>query len=131
MKFPNDCDADSVTKIKQIFDNLFLLELKRTKKFSIFDLRDEKNKYFIEVKKRNNLHNKYPETIIGVNKFIKAKEYFNKGYSIYFCFEFLDGIYYYKYINEELIIKKGKFDSRNNNIIKDHVFIDIKKLQKI
>lgn len=51
MKFPNDCDADSVTKIKQIFDNLFLLELKRTKKFSIFDLRDEKINVLLKLKR--------------------------------------------------------------------------------
>jgi len=42
MKYLNDEDNESVSNVQNLLDTIFLLELKRIKKYSIFDLRDEK-----------------------------------------------------------------------------------------
>jgi hypothetical protein len=131
MHFYNYDDSESVAKAKELFDNKFSISLKRTKDFSLFDLKDDKAKYMIEVKKRNNTKDKYPTTMVGENKFLKAKEYYDKGYNILFCFEFTDGIYYYQYCDEKLEIKIGGRRDRNKPEFKNYVYIDINKLKSI
>ena len=69
----NNDDSASVSKVKELLDTKYSTDFKRTKDFSIFDLRDEKIKMFVEVKKRNNAKDKYPTTMVGENKFLKAK----------------------------------------------------------
>lgn len=131
VKFFNNDDTDSVTKVKDILDAKYKLSLERTKDFSVFDLRDKKNKVIVEVKKRNNTKDKYPTTMVGENKFIKAKDYFDRGYSVYFCFEFTDGLYYYDYCNENLTVKKGGRYDRGRPEIKNYVYIEVDKLKKL
>jgi hypothetical protein len=128
MHYHNNDDSVSVTKVKEILDAKYSTDFIRTKEFSLFDLRNEKLKYFVEVKKRNNEKNKYPTTMVGENKFIKAKEYYEKGYNILFCFEFTDGIYYYKYCDETLEIKIGGRKDRGKPEFKKYVYIPITKL---
>ena len=131
MKHLNNEDNESVSKVKILLDTIFSLDLKRTKNCSIFDLRDEKNKYFVEVKKRNNEYHKYLTTMVGENKFIKAKEYYEKGYNILFCFHFNDGVYYYKYCDELLDIKLGGYNVKNRPVLKKYVYIPIDKLKRL
>lgn len=123
-------DSASVSKIKELLDTKYSTDFKRTKDFSIFDLRDEVTKTFAEVKKRNNTKDKYPTTMVGENKFLKAKEYYDKGYKILFCFEFTDGIYYYQYCDEKLEVKIGGRRDRNRPEFKNYVYIDVNKLVK-
>jgi hypothetical protein len=131
MKFYNYDDSASVTKVKDILDTKYSTDFKRTKEFSIFDLRDEITKTFAEVKKRNNTKDKYPTTMVGENKFLKAKEYYDKGYDILFCFEFTDGIYYYEYCDEKLEMKLGGRRDRNRPEFKNYIYIPTTKLKRL
>ena len=58
MKFYNNDDLSSVSKVKDILDTKYSTEFKRTREFSVFDLRDETLKIMAEVKKRNNTKDK-------------------------------------------------------------------------
>jgi len=131
MKFYNYDDSESVSKVKDILDTKYSTDFKRTKEFSVFDLRDDITKIMAEVKKRNNTKDKYPTTMVGENKFLKAKEYYDKGYDILFCFEFTDGIYYYKYCNETLEVKLGGRRDRNRPEFKNYVYIPVSKLKRL
>lgn len=128
MKFYNNDDSESVSKVKDLLDTKYSTDFKRTKEFSVFDLRDEKNKIFVEVKKRNNTKDKYPTTMVGENKFVKAKKYYNEGYKILFCFEFTDGIYYYEFCDEQLENKIGGRCDRGKPELKKYIYIPITKL---
>jgi hypothetical protein len=130
MHYYNNDDTSSVSKVKELLDAKYLTDFKRTKDFSIFDLKDEITKTFAEVKKRNNTKDKYPTTMVGENKFIKAKEYYDKGYNILFCFEFTDGLYYYEYCDEKLEVKIGGRRDRDRPEFKNYIYIDVKKLKK-
>jgi len=112
-------------------DSKYSTDFKRTKEFSVFDLRDEITKKFAEVKKRNNTKDKYPTTMVGENKFLKAKEYYDKGYDVLFCFEFTDGMYYYQYCDEKLEVKLGGRRDRNRPEFKNYVYIPITKLKRL
>ena len=125
-------DTDSVNLIKQKADKLFNTELNRTSnRFDEFDLIDDKNKYVIEVKKRGNNYSKYPTTMIGYNKYIKSRDYFKNGYKVMYFFIFTDGIYYFDYLGQEFIPKKGGRYDRGYNEIKNYIYINIKDLKKI
>lgn len=129
--FDND-DSQSVNKIKKIFDSIHNIDLQKTAdKFHPFDLKDSQNKFVVEVKKRNNTHDKYPTTMIGYNKYIKARQYITRGYNVYFVFDYTDGIYYYKYDNEIYTPKDGGRRDRGINEIKKYIWININKLTKI
>ena len=100
-------DAESVNLVKELLDTKLNCKLKRTKEFNLFDLRDKKNKIIVEVKERYNTKNKYPTTMVGENKYIKAKDYFDRSYEVLFVFKFTDGVYYYEYCDEDLPVKIG------------------------
>lgn len=109
------------------FDN----ELKHTSRFSLFDYESENT--VVELKTRKCMSNTYPTTIVGTNKFDKL----NSGDDIrsaYFVFEFIDGIYYWKYdkgqldtfeMREYCRTDRGRFERRM------HYSIPIKHLVKI
>ena len=124
-------DAESVNLVKELLDTKLNCKLKRTKEFNLFDLRDKKNKIIVEVKERYNTKNKYPTTMVGENKYIKAKDYFDRSYEVLFVFKFTDGIYYYEYCNEDLPVKIGGRCDRGRPEYKNYVYIDIKKLIKL
>jgi hypothetical protein len=123
-------DNESVERVKIKFDTKYNCCLEKTTEFHCFDLKDKIMKIVIEVKKRNNTHDKYPTTMVGENKFIKAKEYYDKGYNILFCFEFTDGLYYYEYCDEKLEVKIGGRRDRDRPEFKNYIYIDVKKLKK-
>jgi hypothetical protein len=131
MKFYNYDDSESVSKVKDILDTKYSTDFKRTKEFSVFDLRDDNTKIMAEVKKRNNTKDKYPTTMVGENKFLKAKEYYERGYDVLFCFEFTDGIYYYEYCNEKLETKLGGRRDRDRPEFKNYVYIPVSKLKRL
>jgi len=131
MKFFNNDDSSSVSKVKDILDTKYSTDFKRTKEFSVFDLRDDNTKIMAEVKKRNNTKDKYPTTMVGENKFLKAKEYYERGYEVLFCFEFTDGIYYYEYCKEKLETKLGGRRDRDRPEFKNYVYIPVSKLKRL
>ena len=124
-------DSSSVNKVKELLETKYSTIFKRTKQLSVFDLRDNSLKIIAEVKKRNNTKDRYPTTMIGENKYIKAKYYSDKGYDVLFCFEFTDGIYYYEYCDEKLEVKLGGRYDRGEAEIKNYVYIPVSKLKRL
>jgi len=130
MVFYDANDENSVLEVKDIIDKKYDCKLKKTKDFHLFDLKDKDNKIIVEVKERKNTYNKYPTTMIGENKFIKAKDYYDKGYKVLFVFKFTDGIYYYEFCDEKLKIDIGGRCDRGRPEYKKYVYISIDKLTR-
>ena len=127
-----DCDdSKSVNFTKDVIDKMFDCDLKRTKQFSRFDLRDSNKKVIVEVKNRNNEYSKYPTTMIGENKYIRANHYYKKEYKVLFVFIFTDGSYYYEYCGEDIKAKIGGRRDRGIKEYKNYIYIPIEKLKKI
>ena len=126
---------DSVVKakIKKIFENEFTgdLNLVSTSEFHPFDLIDEENETIIEVKKRNIKHDTYSTTMIGWNKYLEAKKYYQKGYQVFFVFDFTDGVYYFEFKNQIFHPSIGGRCDRGRNEIKQYIWIDINDLEKV
>lgn len=129
---PGEDDTNTVAKIKKIFDERYNCNLEKTDFFNHFDLIDNTNKYVIEVKNRHNNHDKYPSSMLGFNKIITGKKYIEKGYNVYFVIIFDDGIYSFKYNNENFIPKKicSRRD-RGVNEINEYIFIENKLFEKL
>ena len=109
----------------KLFFNDDTIEL--TKKGFIFDYSGE-NK-FIEMKQRNLESSKYPDTMIGLNK-IKYCE--DKPEDYYFVFSFTDGLFYWKYNNEDkLNYRSGGRKDRGFNEYKDYCYIPINLLKRM
>ena len=101
--------------------------LRQTPRNHTFDFVGE-NK-FIELKQRNLESSKYPDTMMGLNK-IKYCE--DKPEDYYFVFSFNDGLFYWKYNNEdELNYRSGGRRDRGYNEYKDYCYIPINLLKKI
>ena len=71
-------------------------DLQQTKKGAIFDY--ESSEYLVELKTRKCLSTTYGDTMIGINKLNYCKD---KGKETYFCFQFQDGLFYWKYALED------------------------------
>jgi len=115
-----------------IFQNYFnCLSLKESpKKTSIFDFESEN--IFIELKTRRCLSSTYKDTMIGMNKIEFAEK--NSDKDFYFCFQFLDGLFYWKFNVEEkekLRFGKGGRWDRGKNEIKDYCYIPVHLLNNI
>ena len=103
--------------------------LNRLEQNNVFDYVG--NNKFIELKSRNNNYNKYPTTMIGYNKVIKASKI---NEDVYFVFCFFDGLYYYKYDKEQKLEIKYNHCSRIDRWIREtnnYCFIPIDLLIKI
>jgi hypothetical protein len=115
-----------ISNLQKAFNDPNLKHTER--KTDIFDFYSE-NK-FVELKSRNFEHNKYPDTMIGINKINYAKA--NPEREYYFVFSFTDGLYYWKYNDEDkLNYRKGGRYDRGYNEIKDYAFIPINLLKNI
>ena len=109
-------------------------ECKKIKgKYAIYDFEGEN--FFVELKSRRSNYNQYPTTMVGQNKIDKAEVTVKTGADVYFCFNFLDGLYYWKYNKQEtldkvMFLKGGRFD-RGRPELKDYCYIPIELLTKI
>jgi hypothetical protein len=94
---------------------------------NVFDFKGD-NK-FIELKSRNNNYDKYPTTMIGINKVLRAS---SLNENVYFFFWFVDGLYYWLYDKDyEFEIKRsGRFD-RGRPELNDYAYIPIDMLIKV
>lgn len=117
-------------RLFNIFKMVFDAELQKDpNKYAIFDFFS--NKSLVELKSRNNNYNDYPSTMIGASKVqygLKSKKL------VYFVFEFLDGLYYWKLNEKELAefeTKKGGTLKRGKPEFNQYVFIPINKLKRI
>ena len=102
----------------------------RTNKYDNFDYTNNNN-ILIELKTRTNTKDKYEDTMINIAKVNKCKK-LSKTNEIYFMFKFTDGVYYWKYNNEDkLTQRKGGRLDRNNKEIKDHFYINVSLLKEL
>jgi hypothetical protein len=99
-----------------------------TNKFEKFDFIGD-NKY-IELKTRTVEKDKYPDTMIGLNKIEYAR--LNSDKEFYFVFAFTDGLYYWKYNTDDQLNYRsgGRFD-RGCKEIKQYAYIPINLLKNI
>jgi hypothetical protein len=119
-------------KFAETFKAKFDKNLEKTKKrYSLFDFTSEDT--YLELKSRRCGSATYKDTMVGKNKFDFAEKLENK--SVYFCFSFTDGLFYWKYDKEQLALitfKKGGFRNPSGRWeIKDYAFIPINLLVNI
>lgn len=113
-----------------ILQEYWNVKLYKTASYFEFDFIDNNGRFY-EVKTRNISHNIYPSTMVGYNKIEFANTLCK---SVYFIFNFTDGVYYYKYNVrklDELIIKLGGRCDRGKDEYKKYAYIPIYKLKKI
>jgi hypothetical protein len=120
----NQCEYGKYQEVK-MYDVLKLKfpDIKQTEgKWDDWDYVDIKNKIKIELKSRRINSDKFHDTIIGSNKIYKGK--LLKNYDVYYVFNFLDKILYYKLLNGDTF--KQRFFNE-----KYHTFIPRHKLQDL
>lgn len=104
-------------------------ELQKTRKNAVFDYESEK--YLVELKTRRCLSTTYKDTMFGLNKLNFCKD---KGKETYFCFQFNDGLFYWKYCLEDepklRLGRGGRFD-RSRIEVNDYVYVPLELLTKI
>jgi hypothetical protein len=121
--FGKEKEIEILEKLKIKFnDNIVQIE----DRYSKFDFKGDK--YYYELKSRNNTYNKFPSTIIPKSKIVCD--------NIIFLFNFTDGLYYIRYSAK----KFSAFECRPfkriqrtdyNDIEQLYYFIPIEKLKKI
>ena len=122
--FGLQCENNIINTLQNYFNDDSITKLNR---YSTFDFKG--NQKYIELKTRRVNYSKYPTTMTGYNKIMKALEI---NEDVYFIFNFTDGIYYYKFDKEyELEIKKGGRFDRGRPEINDYVYLPIELLIKI
>lgn len=113
-----------LTKINSFFnDNI----IKSSERYTRYDYKGDK--YYYELKTRNNNFNTYSTTMIPYNKIMTNKKQI-------FLFDFKDGLYYIEYIPDVFIDFELKHFVRNQRIdyndkMSMYYFIPIEKLKKI
>lgn len=112
--------------------DIFCKKLNKTNdKWFVFDYSCED--CYVELKSRRCNHDKYTDTMIGLNKInycCKSKK------PVYFCFNFEDGLYYWKYneddmCNGNVTIRKGGRNDRGFDETKDYGYIKTEILKKV
>ena len=101
------------------------------------DAIDREKQVLLECKHRTNTHDEYPDTIIGVNKYLASREKY-PDWDFYASFLFADGMYYYKFDNTKTLEEQGIFTSTRqynkmitNGYVKEHLNIPITKLTRV
>lgn len=109
---------------------LFGPTLQKTDKWFMFDFSSED--CYVELKSRRCTHDKYPDTMIGINKLNYCHR---TDKDVYFCFAFTDGLYYWKHNDVEyeaaLEIRKGGRTDRGFDETKDYAYIKTSFLKKV
>ena len=126
LKFGKTFEMNMFDLIKQIDGDLIPSE----DPFALFDFVSDKSE--VELKSRTFYMRTYPTTIVGANK-IKYIES-NPDKSYYFCFAFIDGLYYVKYSKDlfsKFKKKKCERNDRGKTEIMDVIHIPIEYLTQI
>jgi len=95
------------------------------KKCELFDFTDGRN--ICELKSRNNDYDKYPTTIFGQNKIQNLQD--DKIYWFYFLFK--DGLYRWRFNEDEYTVKTNGRSDRGCYEYKPHCNVDIKYLSLV
>lgn len=114
-------------KFKNFLEESENIILKRFRdKYSELDFRCGKR--LIELKSRNNPHNRYPDTMCGYNKIIKARKKIKIGYTVEIYFLFTDGLYKWNFVDDAFNVRMGGRDDRGKYEYKDYAYIPIEDL---
>lgn len=90
LSFGANSESANREKIEQFLD----VVLEKTDTYAVMDWANTSHTIYVELKSRRIRHDQYPTAIIGLNKV----EFCNDpAKSYYFCFSYLDGLYYIKY----------------------------------
>jgi len=84
----------SETNNRAVIEQFLDVTLEKTDSYSVMDWADNNKTVYVELKTRRIRHDTYPTAIIGANKVAFCSDP-NKEY--YFCYSYLDGLYYIKY----------------------------------
>ena len=114
-------------EVKSLLENKFDTKLEKLSVFDPMDFKDNKGNFF-EIKSRRCNHDKYPTTMIGINKINEAKDHPDNNY--FFVFVFLDGVYYYQYDGMYMVQAGGRND-RCKNEYKPYAFIPVSMLKSV
>ena len=94
----------------------------------------EKKKILVELKGRRVRKHQYPTTIIGHNKYVKARKMMLKGYKVFFFFRFTDRLSFYECpleLPNSIEVKVGGTNKRGKPEYKDHLYIPIEMLKDV
>ena len=119
-----------VSKENELFEEIKVFfkddNLEKTKdRFNHFDFKSDK--ILIELKSRRNNKNKYPTTIIGLDKVEAGINNIKEGKKVYFVFNFTDEICYFE-LTEEYDYKVVSITRYDRNQTKLHIEIPIEDL---
>jgi hypothetical protein len=123
-KYGKDKEEELLPKLEEKFG-----KLNKLSQYSVFDF--ENDKVVIELKSRKCSITKYPTTIVGKNKIdrgiVHSKE-------VYFCFNFDEGLYYWK-LDENIMgnvtFAEGGRRDRGKVEVKNYCYIPCDLLIKI
>ncbi len=118
-------------KLNNLYNNIFRA---CDDQYNLFDMVNNSNDIYIELKSRGNKINTYQTSIVGTNKIKKSKLYFKKNINSYYMFKFLDcdDIYFIKYDPELFDTFKEQYITiYDRGVTKLHTFIPVKLLQKL
>ena len=127
LDFGRNKEISELDKIKKRFSN----SLKPSTSFFVFDYVSKD--CYVELKSRRNKSNTYPDTMVGKNKMDYAE---TADRPVYFVFSFIDGLYYWKYNQDDIQNGNVRFDiggrcDRGRAEYKDYAYISTKILQLI
>jgi hypothetical protein len=125
--------AKMENKKQPIIEKVLNCELTKLGKWDTFDYRNKQKKILVELKSRHIAYNTYSTTMIGNNKINKGLKLLKEGWNIYFYFNFVDGLYYYKLdetIKDCRIAEGGRCD-RGHAEYKPYCYIPIEMLTKV
>jgi hypothetical protein len=119
----------SEEELYSLIKNTFDKTLKPKKeKYALFDF--ESANTAVELKTRRCTSNTYPDTMIGLNKIEYANR--NSDKTIIFCFNFTDGLYYFKHQEEyDYNVKYGGRYDRGRKEVKKYCYIKRENLIKV
>ena len=125
IKFGNDKEKKIIKQLEKHLN----IKLSKTDDYDEFDFINKKEKIIIELKSRRNTLERYPTTMIGLNKIKKAEIKKKEGYKVMLFFSFTDGLAYYKFkkINKDWIRDGGRCD-RGKDEIKKYYYIPTNEL---
>lgn len=132
-KFKEDINFGKISEkeIYEILKNKYP-DIESTSDYSIFDFVSQNQKLNIELKTRRNESNKYPTTMIGLNKIKKCND---PDMMYLFIFKFTDEILFIRY-NEEIfnkfeIKKSGRYDRKKSGELSNYIYIPITSLSSL
>lgn len=112
-------------ELKPTLENWFGVTLKETKKWASFDFEGEG--IIIELKSRRNTKDRYPTTIVGMNKVKKIAP----NTRVVFAFNFTDGLWIWEYEENDFEVVNIQRRDRRNIPPKPYLSIPIEVLTKI